>query len=88
MSTIPIMNTVAWMCMSKMRIRFHSSGSSSPRCPRCIAPHLHPSSTDSKGVISRVVENEIARLCREDGLRVVSRKGMAHLVMEEAHPIE
>ena len=45
-------------------------------------------SINSKGVIMRLVENEITRLCREDGFRVVSREGMTHLAMEEAHPVE
>ena len=40
-------------------------------------------SIDSKTAISRLVENEITRLCREDGFRVVSREGMAHLFTEE-----
>ena len=45
-------------------------------------------SIDSKEGISRRVENEINRLCREDGFRVVSREGMDHLAMKEPHPVE
>lgn len=46
---------------------------------------MYRTSIDSKGVISRLVENEITRLCREDGFRLVSLEGVAHLAMEEPH---
>ena len=45
-------------------------------------------SINSKALISRLVENETARLCREDGFRVISREGMAHLAVEVPRPIE
>jgi len=43
-------------------------------------------SIDSKHAISRLLEIEITRLCREDGFRVVSREGMVHLAMQSVHP--